>query len=128
MERPRILLADDDNRVLQVVSRYLDLEGYDIEAVTDGEQAVSKAVANPPDLILLDIMMPGVDGLEACRRIRANPATANTPVLMFSALKEEAEAARDAGADGLLPKPFTLPTLGNAVKTFFTDREVPKVG
>ena len=121
MGRPRILLADDDSRVLQVVARYLDLEGYEVEAVTDGETAVAQAVANPPDLILLDIMMPDVDGLEACRRIRANPVTADTPVLMFSALKEEAEAAREAGADGLLPKPFTLPTLGDAVKTFFTE-------
>ena len=61
-------------------------------------------------------------GIEACRRIRANPATAQTPVLMFSALSEEAEAARLAGADGMLPKPFNLPALAEAVKTFFAAR------
>jgi DNA-binding response OmpR family regulator len=124
MGRPHILLADDDPRVVNVVTRYLDLEGYEMETVTDGEAAVSVAAANPPDLIILDIMLPGIDGLEACRRIRANPTTAQTPVLMFSALKEEAKAAQAAGADGLLPKPFNLPTLGAAVKTFFAERGI----
>ena len=124
MPRPRILLADDDPRVIQVVSRYLDLEGYDMDTVTDGEAAVEIATSNPPDLIILDIMMPGIDGIEACRRIRAAPATADTPVLMFSALSEEAEAAREAGADGLLSKPFNLPTLADAVKTFCTERGI----
>jgi CheY-like chemotaxis protein len=69
-------------------------------------------------------MMPGIDGIEACRRIRANAATAQTPVLMFSALSEEAEQARLAGADGMLPKPFNLPALAEAVKTFFATRTV----
>ena len=124
MGRPRILLADDDPRVLQVVSRYLDLEGYEMDTVADGESAVETATSAPPDLIILDIMMPGIDGIEACRRIRANAATAQTPVLMFSALSEEADAARDAGADGLLPKPFNLPTLAEAVKTFFAERGI----
>jgi DNA-binding response OmpR family regulator len=122
MSRPRVLLADDDPRVLQVVSRYLDLEGFDMSTVEDGETAVSASAANPPDLIILDIMMPGIDGIEACRRIRANASTADTPVLMFSALSEEAEAAREAGADGMLPKPFSLPSLADAVKSFFAQR------
>jgi CheY-like chemotaxis protein len=122
MSRPRVLLADDDPRVVSVVSRYLDLEGYDVTTVSDGETAVTTATRDCPDLIILDIMMPGIDGIEACRRIRANPATAQTPVLMFSALSEEAEAARLAGADGMLPKPFNLPALAEAVKTFFAAR------
>ena len=124
MSRPRVLLADDDPRVLSVVSRYLDLEGYEMSTVSDGEAAVRIAAADRPDLIILDIMMPGIDGIEACRRIRANAATAQTPVLMFSALSEEAEQARLAGADGMLPKPFNLPALAEAVKTFFASRTV----
>ena len=75
MSRPRVLLADDDPRVLSVVSRYLDLEGYDMSTVSDGEAAVATATADRPDLIILDIMMPGIDGIEACHRIRANAAT-----------------------------------------------------
>jgi len=124
MGRPRILLADDDPRVLQVVSRFLDLEGYEMATVADGEAAVDAVTADPPDLVILDIMMPGIDGLEACRQIRANSATADTPILMFSALSDEAQAAEDAGADGLLPKPFTLPTLAAAVHTFFAERNL----
>jgi CheY-like chemotaxis protein len=65
MPRSRILLADDDPRVVSVVSRYLDLEGYDVEAVADGESAVERATADPPDLVILDIMMPAIDGIEA---------------------------------------------------------------
>jgi DNA-binding response OmpR family regulator len=122
MSRPRVLLADDDPRVLSVVSRYLALEGYEMSTVSDGEAAVATAAAEVPDLIILDIMMPGIDGIEACRRIRANAATSQTPVLMFSALSEEAEQARLAGADGMLPKPFNLPALAEAVKTFFASR------
>ncbi len=119
VDKGRILLADDDPRVVQVVSRYLDLEGFDVETVADGEAAVQRAAAQPtPDLIILDIMMPAIDGIEACRRIRANEATARTPILMFSALSEESEAARTAGADGLIPKPFTLPDLADAVRAF----------
>ncbi len=124
MSRPRVLLADDDPRVLSVVSRYLALEGYEMSTVSDGEAAVRMATTDVPDLIILDIMMPGIDGIEACRRIRANAATAQTPVLMFSALSEEAEQARLAGADGMLPKPFNLPALAEAVKTFFASRTV----
>ena len=86
MSRPRVLLADDDPRVVSVVSRYLALEGYEMSIATDGEAAVRIAEADRPDLIILDIMMPGIDGIEACRRIRANAGTAQTPVLMFSAL------------------------------------------
>ena len=126
MGRPRVLLADDDPRVLQVVSRYLALEGYEMATVEDGEAAVAIAAANPPDLIILDIMMPGIDGIEACRRIRANQSTAETPVLMFSALSEEADAAAQAGADGMLPKPFSLPSLAEAVKSFFEQRGMPQ--
>jgi CheY-like chemotaxis protein len=120
MPRSRILLADDDPRVVSVVSRYLDLEGYEVETVADGESAVERATADPPDLVILDIMMPAIDGLEACRRIREHEATARTPILMFSALAEESEAARTAGADGLIPKPFTLPDLAEAVRSFFS--------
>jgi len=74
MSRPRLLLADDDPRVLSVVSRCLDLEGYEMSTVSDGEAAVATATADRPDLNILDIMMPGIDGIETCRQIRANAA------------------------------------------------------
>jgi len=118
----RVLVVDDDPRLLHIVAMYLGIEGYDVAVAADGEAGLAEIEKQTPDLIILDIMMPGIDGIEACRRIRANAATAQTPVLMFSALSEEAEAARLAGADGMLPKPFNLPALAEAVKTFFATR------
>ena len=122
MTRGSILIVDDDPRLLHIVAMYLGIEGYDVVIAANGEDGLAEVGKQRPDLIILDIMMPGIDGIEACRRIRANAATAQTPVLMFSALSEEAEAARLAGADGMLPKPFNLPALAEAVKTFFAAR------
>ena len=107
------------------MARYLDLEGFDVATVDNGEAAVEAAASQPPDLIILDIMMPGMDGLEACRQIRAAPATAATPILIFSALSEEADAARAAGANALLAKPFNLPGLASAVRSFFASKALP---
>jgi CheY-like chemotaxis protein len=112
----RVLVADDDARLAELISRYLIMEGYEVETVADGLAAVERATAEPPDLVILDIMMPGIDGLEACRRIRANLATAELPVLVVSALGEEEATARRAGASATLKKPFVLPVLGRAVE------------
>jgi DNA-binding response OmpR family regulator len=112
----RVLVADDDARLAELISRYLTMEGYEVETVADGLVAVERAIAEPPGLVVLDIMMPGIDGLEACRRIRANLPTAELPVLVVSALGDEDEPARRAGADATLKKPFALPVLGRAVE------------
>jgi CheY-like chemotaxis protein len=116
MAGTRVLVADDDARLAELISRYLIMEGYEVETVADGLAAVERATAEPPDLVILDIMMPGIDGLEACRRIRANLATADLPVLVVSALGEEEATARRAGASATLKKPFVLPVLGLAVE------------
>ena len=113
----RILVADDDGRLTQLISRYLSMEGFEVETVPDGLAAVARATTPPvPDLVILDIMMPGIDGIEACRQLRSNFATAETPILIFSALAEEGEAARQAGADLMLRKPFTLPLLAQTIR------------
>jgi DNA-binding response OmpR family regulator len=117
-----VLLVDDDPRLIHIVSLYLQVQQLEVITADCGETALAHLERGLPDLVISDIMMPGIDGIEACRRIRANAATAQTPVLMFSALSEEAEAARLAGADGMLPKPFNLPALAEAVKTFFATR------
>jgi two-component system OmpR family response regulator len=105
MSRPRVLLADDDPRVVSVVSRYLDLEGYEMSIATDGEAAVRIAEADHPDLIILDIMMPGEDGLSFCQRLRE---TLDIPILMVSArgLSIDRSIGLELGADDYLPKPF----------------------
>ena len=120
MARPRILIVDDDPRLLHVVSMYLTIEGYDVTTASDGEEALATMDVARPDLVILDVMMPGMDGLEACRRIKRDPGTRSIPVLMFTALSREddIEAGRTAGADRFINKPFSLIGLEAVIKTF----------
>ena len=121
MSRHRILVVDDDPRLLHIVAMYLGIEGYDVASASNGEEGLKRVDDHKPELVILDIMMPGMDGVEACRRIRANPETAHIPVLMFSALSgdDDVERARLAGATHLITKPFNLVGLGSVVKSFF---------
>ncbi|MDQ2960798.1 MAG: response regulator [Candidatus Dormibacteraeota bacterium] len=124
----RILVVDDDPRLLHVVCMYLGIEGYEVTMAANGEDALAAIETQHPDLVILDIMMPGMDGIEACERIRGNPGTADLPVIMFSALSgdQDVERARLAGANHLITKPFNLVGLGSVVKTFFdSDSPVP---
>jgi DNA-binding response OmpR family regulator len=120
--RRRILVVDDDPRLLHIVSLYLGIEGYEVIQASNGEDGLKAVNESPPDLVIMDIMMPGMDGVEACRRIRENPATQAIPVLMFSALSgdDDVERARLAGANHLITKPFNLVGLGQVVKSFFS--------
>jgi two-component system phosphate regulon response regulator PhoB len=116
-----VLVVDDDPRLLHIVAMYLGIEGYDVAIAANGEEGLAEMQKRRPDLVILDIMMPGIDGIEACRMIRADPDTADIPVLMFSALSgdEDVERARLAGANHLITKPFNLVGLGSVVKSFF---------
>ncbi len=117
----RVLVVDDDPRLLHIVAMYLGIEGYDVAIAGDGEAALTEIEKQRPDLIILDIMMPGLDGIETCLRIRADPTTTDVPVLMFSALSgdDDVERARMAGANHLITKPFNLVGLGSVVRSFF---------
>lgn len=107
----RILVVDDDPKIVSLVRRGLAFEGYDVEVAASGTEGLRKAAEAPPDLVILDVMMPGIDGLEVCRRLRAAGDT--VPVLMLTA--KDAVASRvqglDAGADDYLVKPFALEEL-----------------
>lgn len=102
----RILVVDDDANVAEVVSRYLAREGFAVEVVGDGRLAVDRALAEPPDLVVLDLMLPGLDGLEVCRRLRA---LAPVPVIMLTARGEESDrvVGLELGADDYVAKPFS---------------------
>jgi len=121
MTQRRILVVDDDPRLLHIVQMYLSIEEFDVITAPNGEEGLRQVEASKPDLVILDIMMPGMDGIEMCRRIRTNPETSTIPVLMFSALSgdEDVERARHAGANHLITKPFNLVGLGSVVKSFF---------
>jgi DNA-binding response OmpR family regulator len=102
----RILVVDDDPNVAEVVSRYLEVEGYSVETVGDGKAALDRALADPPDLVVLDLMLPGMSGLEVCRRLRA---LAPVPVIMLTARGEESDrvVGLELGADDYVAKPFS---------------------
>jgi two-component system response regulator MprA len=109
--RPRVLIAEDDRSVRESLVMALGLEGYDIEAVGDGEQALEAVLHQEPDVMVLDVMMPFVDGLTVCRRLRARGV--KVPILMLTARHEVADrvSGLDAGADDYLVKPFALDEL-----------------
>jgi two-component system response regulator MprA len=108
--RPRILVVDDDPRIASSLRRALVYEGYEVDTAGDGTEGLSKAREQPPDLVILDVMMPGLDGIEVCRRLRAEGDVA---ILMLTA--RDATSARvqglDSGADDYLVKPFAFEEL-----------------
>ncbi|MET8982725.1 response regulator transcription factor [Streptomyces sp. NPDC004539] len=103
-----VLLAEDDRAIRHALERALTLEGYQVTAVADGVEALAHAHKSPPDVLVLDVMMPGIDGLQVCRVLRAEGD--RTPILMLTALVETADriAGLDAGADDYVVKPFDV--------------------
>jgi CheY-like chemotaxis protein len=119
----RILVVDDDPRLLHVVSMYLSIEGYEVDTAPNGEEGLQHLEAERPDLVILDVMMPGIDGLEACRRIKSNPETRHIPVVLFTALSrtDDVESGRAAGANRFINKPFSLIGLGAVIRSFLSE-------
>jgi DNA-binding response OmpR family regulator len=111
----RVLIVEDDPTVAEVVTRYLEREGFAVESVADGREAVARADVQLPDLVVLDIMLPGLDGLEVCRRLRAR---APIPVVMLTArgAEEDRILGLDLGADDYVSKPFSPRELTARVK------------
>ena len=101
-----ILLANDDPDLLALCQSLLEEEGHAVESVANGRLMVERAQAWRPDLVVLDWVMPEMDGCAATRNLRSQPATASTPILMMSASDDGDAQARDAGADAFLRKPF----------------------
>jgi two-component system alkaline phosphatase synthesis response regulator PhoP len=105
----RILIVEDDPDIAELVGRYLDKAGFITEPVASGREALVAIAARPPGLVVLDLMLPHVDGLEVCRVIRSNEATAAIPIIMLTARAEESEriVGLELGADDYLAKPFS---------------------
>jgi DNA-binding response OmpR family regulator len=104
--RPRVLVVDDDPTVAEVVSGYLDRAGYAVDRAADGPDALARAAAHRPDLVVLDLMLPGMDGLEVCRRMRGSGPV---PVIMLTARGDEDDRilGLEVGADDYVTKPFS---------------------
>ncbi len=118
MAGERILLIEDEARIAQFVERALIYEGYRVSVARDGQIGLTIARDNPPDLVVLDWMLPGLSGIELCRRLRARPETKQLPIIMLTARGEESERVRGlaTGADDYIVKPFSVPELLARVK------------
>jgi DNA-binding response OmpR family regulator len=122
--RKVVLVADDDDDIRALVAYRLTSTGYDVLSACNGEEALELAAERTPDLAILDVMMPRVDGLEVTRRFRADPKTAGVPVVLLTATVQEADVARgfESGADDYLCKPFSPRELGMRVRAILTRR------
>lgn len=116
--KPLILIADDDPDILALVSFRLERAGYEVVQARNGEEAVQVALARRPDLAVLDVMMPLIDGYEATRRLRQHEETSRMPIILLTARVQEEDIARgfDAGADDYVKKPFSPQELGSRVQ------------
>jgi CheY-like chemotaxis protein len=113
-----VVLAEDDPDIQLVARLSLKRAGFTVTVVSNGQEALDAVRRQPPDVVLLDWMMPEIDGLETCRRLKANPETAAIPVVFLTAKSQEAEIQRglSLGASGYVTKPFDALTLGQQVR------------
>ena len=108
MAKENILIVDDEEDIIELVRYYLDRNGYRLEIATSGEEALTKAKTVLPDLIILDLMLPGIDGLEVCKILKHNSKTQEIPIIMLTAKGEESDIVTglELGADDYMTKPF----------------------
>ena len=129
MAHESILAVDDEEDILELLRYNLSREGYRVTAAASGEEAVRLALSLLPDLILLDLLLPGMDGLEVCRRLKADARTRSIPLIMLTAKGEEADivAGLELGADDYVTKPFSPRVLLARIRTVLRRRttEVP---
>ncbi|MEW6667820.1 MAG: response regulator [Thermodesulfobacteriota bacterium] len=113
MSREKILVVEDEEDILELLRFNLAKEGFTVSSALSGEDALKKARAEIPDLLLLDLLLPGIDGLQVARRIKEDPATRNIPIVMLTAKGEEADivAGLELGADDYVTKPFSKKVL-----------------
>ena len=125
----RILIIEDEKDIRELLQLYLKREGYDVHIAKDGETGLRKASQERFDLVLLDLMLPQLDGLEICRNLRSRPPTADLPIIMITAKAEEADriVGLEMGADDYITKPFSPREVMARVKAIFRRLGKPRV-
>jgi len=121
-----ILLVEDNERNLKLLRDVLDYAGYDVRVARTAEDGISLAASEPPDLVLMDLQLPGIDGMEALRRLRESPRTADIPVVAVTAqaMKDDRARALDAGFNGYIEKPISVRTFPDQVRRFLSGGQV----
>jgi two-component system phosphate regulon response regulator PhoB len=122
---PKVLVVEDEESILELIRDSIGREGFAVATATSGEDALAAVRDESPDVILLDLMLPGISGLEVCRRLKSQPATADIPVLMLSARDGESDviAGLEIGADDYLTKPFSPRILAARLRAALRRRE-----
>jgi two-component system response regulator MprA len=126
----KVLVIDDEESIVDFIKLGLHYEGFQVEAAPDGEQGIVAAQRINPDVIILDVMMPGVDGLEVCRRLRANPTTSDIPILMLTAKDEVGDRilGLQTGADDYITKPFNFYELLERIRAILRRQNRARAG
>jgi two-component system cell cycle response regulator DivK len=121
-----ILVVEDNERNLKLLRDVLEYAGYDVRVARTGEDGVTLALKEPPDLVLMDLQLPGIDGMEALRQLRESPRTADIPVVAVTAqaMKQDRERALEAGFDGYVEKPISVRAFPEQVRRFLSAGEV----
>ena len=121
-----ILVVEDNERNLKLLRDVLEYAGYDVRVARTAEDGITLAVKEPPDLVLMDLQLPGMDGMEALRRLRENPRTADIPVVAVTAqaMKQDRERVLDAGFNGYVEKPISVRAFPDQVRSFLPVEEV----
>ena len=125
--KPRILIVEDEEALTEVLRYNLEAEGYEVETVGRGDEADVRLKERMPDMVILDWMLPGLSGIELCRRLRTRPETRQLPIIMLTARGEESERVRGlaTGADDYIVKPFSVPELSARVRALLR-RAIPE--
>lgn len=115
----KIVVIEDDPLIQKLISQTLRREGYEVVTANDGSAGLRTVMETNPNLVVLDISMPGLDGYQVCQHLRSDPATANLPIIMVTAMARPADQRRgfETGADDYLPKPFALADLVTRVQS-----------
>ena len=117
-----ILVVEDNERNLKLLRDVLEYAGYDVRAARTAEEGITLAVSEPPNLVLMDLQLPGIDGMEALRRLRENPRTADIPVVAVTAqaMKQDRERALEVGFNGYIEKPISVRAFPDQVRSFLS--------
>lgn len=123
MEKNKILVVDDDSGIGEMLKTLLEYYNYDVTVTAKPEETEKMVVEKQIDLVMLDMLISGVNGTDVCSRLRQNPQTGNTPVLMMSALHDAGQKCRDAGADDFIAKPFEMEDLIAKIREVVQSRQ-----